>query len=649
MLWLNTLSLVLLGLTWFAAWRIGRRWCRACGVQDHLTVWVLGTIAPTAGLVASVHLVAFTAMLSGRGLVSPAPVLLLYFLAVWITHHVVRRRLPTIVREELESKTLTEPIDWRIAAFPVAAIGALYLVSLIEAATRFPTGYDGLHYHLPMAVGWMQTGSLDLVVGQMHRSLPGNAMLVPMLLSFAGGEKLIALMNVPNGMLLGACVWGLCRALKLTRTISCVSVCIALSVPIVVRQSFSSYVDLYAADCWLLSLLALVWSTRADTAKKRMGLIVLAGLAGGIALGCKPVYLVLVFFLGLIAVAVEWIRRPATFESRRTHLRNGLIFGLAALVCSSFWFVRGAVQAGNPVYPLAVTIAGEKILPGFTDGDWFPNRTLATKIGRWWSYPWTERKFAGSGETYSVNNSLGAAYAALVPIGVLAALATVFRRRPQSAEDKCLFVYLVLVLLGVGLLLSVFEEVLRYVLGPVLIAVPVAAVMVQRLVKGHPRWTAAVLHIAIAVTVTIAVLEPARALVARVQDSSWSRSAFYQLPDVIDTYPPGTRILNLAPPPLTYPLSGSRHQNEVISASQWLTIMDGEGMTARLLVEHGIDYVYLRQPPTGRPWIDADWPPEFPVDLVFDDSATNTTKPTPASRIYRVARSTVAMVERSFD
>ena len=89
-----------------------------------------------------------------------------------------------------------------------------------------------------------------------------------------------------------------------------------------------------------------------------------------------------------------------------------------------------------------------------------------------------------------------------------------------------MLVYLGLVLLGVGLLLSVFEEVLRYVLGPVLIAVPVSAVMVQRLVKEHPRWTSGVLNAAIAVTVAIAILEPAHALVTRVRDGSWSRSAF---------------------------------------------------------------------------------------------------------------------------
>ena len=42
----------------------------------------------------------------------------------------------------------------------------------------------------------------------------------------------------------------------------------------------------------------------------------------------------------------------------------------------------------------------------------------------------------------------------------------------------------------------------------------------------------------------------------------------------------GTRILNLAQPPLTYPLLGSRHRNEVVSGSQWVTITDSEGVTA---------------------------------------------------------------------
>ena len=73
--------------------------------------------------------------------------LLLYFLAVWTTHRVVLRQLPAAAHEELQSKALTDPFDWRTAAFPLAAIAALYLVSLIEAATRFPTGYDGLQHY----------------------------------------------------------------------------------------------------------------------------------------------------------------------------------------------------------------------------------------------------------------------------------------------------------------------------------------------------------------------------------------------------------------------------------------------------------------------------------------------------------------------
>ena len=66
-----------------------------------------------------------------------------------------------------------------------------------------------------------------------------------------------------------------------------------------------------------------------------------------------------------------------------------------------------------------------------------------------------------------------------------------------------MLVYLGLVLLGVGLLLSVFEEVLRYVLGPVLIAVPVSAVTLwaflsQVLFKDeHRSCVAAVVRVAV--------------------------------------------------------------------------------------------------------------------------------------------------------
>ena len=78
-------------------------------------------------------------------------------------------------------------------------------------------------------------------------------------------------------------------------------------------------------------------------------------------------------------------RRGGKFDW--SFLKTGLIYGFAARVCSAFCLVRGAVSAGNPIYPLAGTMAGQTVRPGFTDDDWFPKRTLGSKVGPWGSQP----------------------------------------------------------------------------------------------------------------------------------------------------------------------------------------------------------------------------------------------------------------------
>jgi len=374
-------------------------------------------------------------------------------------------------------------------------------------------------------------------------------------------------------------------------------------------------------------------------------LIILAGLSGGAALGCKTTYLVLVFFLVIVACALEWVAGKSAPGRMRRSLCGGLVFGTAALACSAFWFVRGAVQAGNPIYPLGVSVAGKEILPGFSDDDWFPHRSLATKVQRWWHYPWTEPKYAGSGETYSVNNGLGAAYAAFVPIGLVFAVLLVMKERSRRVEDRWFGVYATLVLAGVALLLTVFEEVLRYVLGPVLLAIPVSALLYQRLQIRFPRAIAVVVNVSLLVTVAVAALPPARALASRVRDGSWSRRSFYSIPDVVNLLPSGTRVLNLAPPHNTYALYGLRLANDVIPGTLWNTLVEDGEVTAANLDAHRIEYVFLRQPPSGRPWPDERWPRDLPVQCIYDDSPYLTDHPIPASRLYRV--NTTALAARS--
>ncbi|MCH7873020.1 MAG: hypothetical protein IID33_15095, partial [Planctomycetes bacterium] len=621
----------MIAVTWCVAWRIGRRLCRALGVVEHASQWALACIVPTAGLILSVHVMAMIALATGQGVVTPEPVAAIFALVAWLAHRCTTRA-KTFAPGASPPRHVADrtPLGLWVA---FAVLAGAYVVFFVDALTRYPMGYDALYYHLPVAVRWMHEQRLDLVVGFNYLSHPENGMIVPFLLAFAKLESLFPFVHLPKAALVGLAIYGLARSINVSEAGAKLTACIALSVPIVMFQSFSGYIDLYAASAWLSALLALTWAVRASDPSCRHGMLVLAGLAAGVALGSKTTFLVMVTMLAVVAMAVEWIRSRESLHDRRSPVRNLLLFGAASLACSGFWFVRGTVQAGNPVYPLGVEVGGTTLLPGLTADDIFPRRSMSEKISRWWNYPWRETKYSGTGYPYSVNNGLGAAYTAFVPLGLLAVgLALLLKSSTplRGPPGRWLFIFTGVALTGVVLHMTVFREMLRFVLPQLLLAIVVSAVLIDRLMARFPTgvWTLAV--IAFVATGLIATAKPARTIATRIKNDVWDRALYYGIPSVIDELPPGSRIVNTADPGYNYPLLGRKLSNTVIGGGVWRTKLCPRGLNAHALRENRVEYLFVQEP-----W-PSDWDDNLPIELISD----NTNKPrrpgVPASRVYRV-------------
>jgi hypothetical protein len=558
----------------------------------------------------------------------------MFVLMCWAGNRLVRLRLPWVPRTVKPSlkPTFSGLSYWWI---PVLIVGGMYLVFLVDALTRYPSGHDTLHYHLPQAVRWMQQQRLDLVLGTTAQTLPENGMIAPFLLAFSRSEHLFTVVHLPKALLLAGVTFGLAQALGVRRIAAIVAGLLALSVPMVVFQSFSGYVDLYAAASWLSAVLALAWASRAEFDRGRRGLIILAGLSAGVALGSKTTYLIMNAMLLLAAVSIDWIRPRARQMHQFQPVRNGLLFGLASLVCSGFWFARNTVQAGNPLYPFRIAIAGHEILPGCYTMDWaFPERTFGEKVLRWWDYPWREPKYSGTGPDpgypYSRNNGVGAAYTAFVPIGLVAVCVTAFRRRPRTTEEIWQLLYLGFAVSGMVLVVTVFKEMLRYILPHILLAIPVAAILMDRLIHSRPQPMALIVSASLAVTAAVATLEPAHAFAGRWKDGRWDRAWFYQVPELVNNLEPGATVLNLSRPVVGYALLGRHLDNSVITPIHWDVLMEGDPISADALRGHGIHYVFVHEP-----WPD-DWPADLPLKLICDTTRTRILESTPAARIYRV-------------
>ena len=89
-------------------------------------------------------------------------------------------------------------------------------------------------------------------------------------------------------------------------------------------------------------------------AEGRAGDLRRAALMAGLAGGSKLMGLLVPALLGAALLGVlAWRAEPG-----RRLVRAGLAFGLVVLVAASPWYVRNAVETGNPIYPFAYSVFG---------------------------------------------------------------------------------------------------------------------------------------------------------------------------------------------------------------------------------------------------------------------------------------------------
>jgi len=111
-----------------------------------------------------------------------------------------------------------------------------------------------------------------------------------------------------------------------------------------------------------------------------------------------------------------------------------------------------------------------------------------------------------------------------VPIGLAAAVFSLAGRRFGNPTERWKLVYVTIACGGLLLALVLPRVAVRDTLAQVLLLVPVAAVLIDRLMVRFPRSVLLTLTAALVMTVTITAREPARAVAERVRDAGWHSS-----------------------------------------------------------------------------------------------------------------------------
>lgn len=400
---------------------------------------------------------------------------------------------------------------------PLLLLCCTYFLFLVDVLISYPNGYDALAYHLLMTFSWLRPVAVPLTVTVWQMALPGNAELFALPAIALNAQNLVLWGNLAAGGILALSAYVLGRRLSASREGGALSSIIVLSVPIILFQTFSFYVDAFGT-AFLFAAVALLFRFQ-DTG--RIQSFVLSVLCAGVSIGTKPTFLpyallVLLFTVALVSKRKQFVLIPLLI--------------LASAAPSALWIARNWVSTGNPVYPFPVR-AGALVLRGADD---FPTKLIMQQPSL--SYVVT-RQFVKE-FPFSEFFGLGPAFATFAVAGVLAMVFETFRRRQPGMFA------LLAVFVCVGSFWWILVHIVRFGL-PLIVMISIFCAILCAQFSGRQLLIArALLTLGVAFSCLGCLSVPMYRLAQRIHTGDWSRAAYYGYPSLIDRLPPGTLILD---------------------------------------------------------------------------------------------------------
>jgi hypothetical protein len=209
--------------------------------------------------------------------------------------------------------------------------------------------WDSLSYHLADPKLYVAAHRIYYIPWESHSNFAFN---MEMLYSVGMLARSIALAKLFNFVLSVAGAVAVYRVAIwiMNPTVAAWSLFIYVTLPLVFWEAGTAYVDLAATSFATLALLALVLMVR--TGDPRFTLV--AGVLLGGMLGIKATALVTIVFYAIGIIAHARAARAAMAPA----VRSAAVMGLIAVLIGSPWFIKSAVNTGNPFYPFAYSIFG---------------------------------------------------------------------------------------------------------------------------------------------------------------------------------------------------------------------------------------------------------------------------------------------------
>ncbi len=365
-------------------------------------------------------------------------------------------------------------------ASPAVAIAVLLVLGTLAwrlfLVLRLPVvDYDGWSYHLVFVDVWLQHDALvDVLQRPWTAGYPADTeLLTTWLAAFTRTDALAGLTSLAPIPLAIVATTGLARELGASRTMALLAGLLLGMTPALVALAGTTYVDASSAA----TVIATWWLGLRVIRRERDGsAALLLGVAGGLALGTKGTNVLLVApvltVAGIVLLRDLLARRGQGIGAPIARL--GLLV-LPVLALGASWYLKNAVEFGNPLYPFAMgplpgptTLTDFAFVPRQLEGKSWLGQVLAS-----WIADWHLTHYA-----YNVRpGGLGRAWPLVLPIAALGVAVLARRRRMAPLAIVVLPAVVVLLIMP----MPWYARLTLFVPG---IALPLAAVALDAF---HPR------------------------------------------------------------------------------------------------------------------------------------------------------------------
>jgi hypothetical protein len=259
-----------------------------------------------------------------------AALLLLYDAGCWVREAARSARFPKLSR-----------FEWFLASAILVSLAAGAMSSLAP-----PTAWDATTSHLKVPLRYLAHGGI-VRLDDIHSNGPMNTVMLFMLLMDWGGEAAPALLSLAFAVVGGLALWDAGRR-RLSQTGALLAASIYFLMPLTAVLGSEPVVDFAVVASVALAFIAFErwWAT------ERGGWLAMSAVCIALAMGTK--------YTGLYALAglcLGALIKAALARGRRSSLlAQGATALLLAVALGCPWYVRNALNTGNPFYPILADV-----------------------------------------------------------------------------------------------------------------------------------------------------------------------------------------------------------------------------------------------------------------------------------------------------